>query len=348
MTGTPRRVEALRAAFVVDAESFGTAEASAARLLHHLPSWVRPSLVVSQDVAGFFGRQDDVSVVPLARGRTWAPDAQAALERLNPDVVHVNLASPYGNVAALRAAESVAPTVVTLHADGPLPGEVGEVYERLAAAIAPMRSLTHPLTELGVPPHRVRLVRPGVEIPASPVPPAVRNPVVVGAFGPLTEDQGIDLLIQAVATLARRGRRLQLVIAGDGPERAKLIDRARGLPVRFVGPIADAGPLLRRLDVFCLPARVDVPPSPLLNAMAHGVPCLTTAVGDAVDILAGTASIVPPDDAAALAAGLERLVADAGLRAKVAREARELAVREFDIRRVGEEVGDTLLAATRV
>lgn len=342
-------MEFLRAAFVVDADEFGAPEASVAKLLHHLPSWVRPSLVVSQDVAGFFGqREPEVNVVPLARGRSWAPDAQAVLEQLRPDVVHVNLAAPYGNVAALRAAESVAPTVVTLHADGPLPGESGEVYERLAAAIAPMRSLVHPLTELGVPPHRVRLIRPGVDIPASPVALVDRRPFVIGAVAPLAAEQGLDLLIQAVATLSKRGRRLQLIIAGDGPDRATLIDRARGLPVRFVGPIADSGPLLRRLDVFCLPARVDVPPSALLNAMAHGVPCLTTAVGDAVEVLAGAASIVPPDDANALVSALERLVRDGALRAKLAREARVLAMREFDISRVGEEIGDTLLAATRV
>lgn len=342
-------MESLHAAFVVDADEFGAPETSVARLLRHLPSWVRPSLVVSQEVAAFFGQLEaEVRIVPLARGRTWAPDVQATLEHLRPDVVHVNLAAPAGNVAALRAAESVAPTVVTLHADGPLPGETGEVYERVAAAIAPMRSLIHPLTDLGVPPHRVRLIRPGVDIPQSPVAPVGRGPAVVGAVAPLAAEQGLDLLIQAVATLSRRGVPLQLMIAGDGPDRAELIDRARGLPVRFVGPVADAGPLLRRLDVFCLPARADVPASSLLNAMAHGLPCLTTAVGDSVDLLAGAASIVPPDDVTALTGALARLVGDAALRAKLAGQARDLATRVFDVRRVGDEIGDTLLAASQV
>lgn len=335
-------------AFVVDADSFGVAEAQVARLLRVLPGSIRPSLVVSREVAAFFGHQAGATVVPLARGRTWAPDVQAALERLSPDLVHVNLAEPGGNAAALRAAESVAPTTVTLHADGPLPPDDWDVYQRLAAAFTPLRSLVHTLTELGVPVHRVHRIRPGVAIPASPVAPRTRTPVVLGAVAPLDGDQGLDLLVQAVAALVRRGRPVQLLIAGDGPDRATLIDRARGLPIRFLGPVADAAPLLRRLDVFCLPARQEVPPAPLLNALAHGLPCLTTAVGDAVETLAGAATIVPADDVVALMAGLDRLVTDGGLRAMLGRAGRDLAVRDFDLRRVGAEVADALVAAARV
>ncbi|GAB2993760.1 glycosyltransferase family 4 protein [Amycolatopsis acidiphila] len=341
-------MDSLQVAFVVDADSFGVAEAQVARLLRFLPSWIRPSLVVSQEVATFFGHQPGATVVPLARGRTWAPDVQAALERLRPDVVHVNLPEPGGNAAALRAAESVAPTVVTLHADGPLPSDAWDVYQGLAGAFAPLRSLVHTLTELGVPAHRVRRIRPGVEIPASPVTPGARVPVVLGAVAPLVPEHGLDLLVQAVAALTRRGRSVQVLIAGDGPDRAILIDRARGLPIRFVGPVADAVPLLRRLDVFCFPARQEVPPGPLLNAMAHGLPCLTTAVGDAVEVLAGGAAIVAADDVVALTGGIDRLVTEVGLRTMLGRAGRELAIREFDVRRVGAEVGEALLAAARV
>lgn len=341
-------MDSLHVAFVVDADSFGVAEAQVARLLRVLPRSIRPSLVVSREVAAFFGHRSGATVVPLARGRSWAPDVQAALERLAPDVVHVNLAAPGGNSAALRAAESVAPTTVTLHGDGPLPPDGWDVYPRLAAAFAPLRSLVHTLTELGVPAHRVYRIRPGVQIPASPVEPTARTPVVLGAVAPFEPEQGLDLLVQAVAALVRRGRPVQLLIAGDGPGRAALIDRARGLPIRFLGPVADATPLLRRLDVFCLPARQEVPPAPLLNAMAHGVPCLTTAVGDAVEALAGAATIVPADDVLSLTGGLDRLVTEAGLRAMLGRAGRDLAVRDFDLRRVGAQVADAFVAAARV
>lgn len=341
-------MDALHVAFVVDADAFGVAEAQVPRLLRCLPDSIRPSLVVSREVAAFFGNRPGATVVPLARGRSWAPDVHAALERLRPDVVHVNLAGPSGNTAALRAAESVAPTTVTLHAGGDFPPDGWDVYPRLAGAFAPLRSLVHTLTELGVPAHRVRRIRPGVEIPASPVEPRARVPVVLGAVAPLDPGQGLDLLVQAVASLVRRGRTVRLLIAGDGGDRATLVDRARGLPVRFVGPVADAGPLLRRLDVFCLPARQEVPPAPLLNALAHGVPCLTTAVGDAVETLAGAATIVAADDVVALTGGLDRLVTESGLRAMLARAGRELAVRDFDMRRVGAEVGEALHAAARV
>ncbi|GAA5152530.1 hypothetical protein GCM10023214_04570 [Amycolatopsis dongchuanensis] len=340
--GTRPAVDSLHAAFVIDAVSFGAPEAHVARLLRFLPPEVRPSLVVSREVAGFFGPRPGLRVVPSARGRSWAPGTQAVLAELAPDVVHVDLPDPTSNAAALRAATSVAPTVATLHTAGHPSAELWDVYGRLAGAFAPLRSLVRTLAELGVPAQRVHRIRPGVEIPANPVAVRTQTPVVVGAVAPLSGEQGLDLLVQAAATLVRRGRAVRVLIAGDGPERAALIDRARGLPVRFVGPVADAIPLLRRVDVFCAPARQEVPPGALLTALAHGLPCLTTAVGDAVDILAGAAAVVPPDDADALASGLERLVTDAGLRVKLARAGRELAVRDFDVRRAAAEVAETL------
>ncbi|KAA9161353.1 glycosyltransferase family 4 protein [Amycolatopsis acidicola] len=327
----------LHVALVVDSGTFGAAELYTTRLLRHLPGWVRRSLVVNQEVAGPFLREFgpvmDVKVVPLAKHASWAPEAGAALADLAPDVVQVNLADPASNLALVRAAESVAPTVATLHGGGAtdtfLP-DAWQAYRNLAGAVAPTNTLVGLLKKLGV--RNARRILPGVEIPDEPVPPRRRTPVVLGAIAPLVLEDGLDLLVRAVAQLRRRGRPIQLLLAGSGPDRAALIERTRGLPVRLLGPLPDSSKLLRRLDIFCEPDRWEALPYPLLEALAHGLPAVTTAIGSTMEVLAGAATIVPSGDADALTATLERLVLDDKLRAKLAPAARAVARREFDVR----------------
>ncbi|GHF22070.1 hypothetical protein GCM10017786_65370 [Amycolatopsis deserti] len=329
----------LSVALVVDNEGFGSAEVYVRRLLRFLPPWVAPSLVVGEGLAGAFPERVPKQIVPSAVRSVWAPQIEGALRALSPDVVHVNLADAGANLAALQAAESVAPTVATLHRTGGAPESsvVWDCYRRLAGAVAPSRIVEARLRELGTPAERVRRIRPGVEVPPEPVEPSDRAPVVIGAIGVT----GLDLL-PAVAALRRRGREVRVLVAGDGRD---LAERARGLPVRFLGRLRDVSAFLRGLDVFCLPSRRDTLSLAVLEAMAHGLPCVTTAVGETVEELAGAAMIVPPGDAPALAGALDRVSTDLALRRKLAHAAREKAAEDFEVRRMAAETAEALAAA---
>ncbi|NIH78849.1 glycosyltransferase family 4 protein [Amycolatopsis viridis] len=333
-------MERLNVALVVDNEAFGGAETYVRRLLRFLPAWVVPSLVVGENLAGAFAERLPVQIVAPAVRAVWAPQIENALRALAPDVVLVNLADAGMNLAAMQAAEAVAPTVATLHRTGgaPVSGAVWDCYRLLAGALAPSRIVEARLRELGVPAERVTRIPPGVEIPPEPVAHPDRTPVVIGAIGGVT---GLDLL-PAVATLRRRGREVRVLVAGDGRD---LAERARGLPVRFAGRVPEVSAFLRELDVVCLPSRRDALSPALLEAMAHGLPCVTTAVGETVEELAGAAMIVPPGEPAALAEALDRVSTDGALRRKLAAAARAKAERDFDVRRMARETAEALAAA---
>ncbi len=144
--------------------------------------------------------------------------------------------------------------------------------------------------------------------------------IVLCCIGRLTEQKGVDILLEAFRLLEPSKRNLHLWLIGDGPQRAALEAQARqfGLDtaVQFLGFRNDVPDLLLAADVFVLPSRYEAMPVSVLEAMAAGLPCVVTDVGDnAVLVEDGVSGrVVPPQDPAALAAALEQLLVDAELR----------------------------------
>jgi glycosyltransferase involved in cell wall biosynthesis len=136
--------------------------------------------------------------------------------------------------------------------------------------------------------------------------PAAADLVFVGELRLL---KGVDVLIQAIASLAEQGHSLTATIVGDGPDRAAFEAqvKARGLAerVRFVGarPARAAFASGRLLVV---PSRAESLPYIVLEAAAAGVPLITTKVGGIPEIFGpDSAELVAPGDPAALAAAIE-------------------------------------------
>lgn len=144
------------------------------------------------------------------------------------------------------------------------------------------------------------------------------------AIGRLVHLKGYDLLIRAVAKV--RGKRdVRLMLIGEGEERAELgrLVSELGLTdtVMFCGHQENPWRFAARADVLALTSRTEAFPSVLVEAMALGVPILATAcsAGVAECLQNGACGlIVPTGDVDAIAAGLERLLDDAELRATVA------------------------------
>jgi glycosyltransferase involved in cell wall biosynthesis len=185
----------------------------------------------------------------------------------------------------------------------------------------------------GAPPERVVVIRNAVGAEAFADPdPAARAALegffprpprrIVGAAGRLSPEKGFDRLIDAAALVTRANPDAGFVIFGDGPLRAALAQRIaeRGLQERFVlaGFRSDLQRFLPVLDLAVLSSLTEGLPVILLEALAAGVPAVSTAVGGTPEVIDDGVHgyLVPPGDAEALASRiLDALRDDPGRRA---------------------------------
>jgi glycosyltransferase involved in cell wall biosynthesis len=150
---------------------------------------------------------------------------------------------------------------------------------------------------------------------------------LVGIVATLRSWKGHRHLVEAMRGLPEH---VQLVMVGDGPQRAALealVDRTgQRARVRFAGDQKDVLPWLRALDVFVLPSYANEGvPQALIQAMMTGLPCITTHVGSIAELAVHerTALVTKPEDPPSLRAAIERLLGDASLRARLGAAARE-------------------------
>lgn len=159
---------------------------------------------------------------------------------------------------------------------------------------------------------------------------------VIGIVATLRSWKGHAYLLEAIAALARND--LHLLIVGDGPQRDNLEKQVKTLQltenVTLTGNQENVVPWLQACDMFALPsyANEGVPQS-LMQAMACGVPVISTPVGSIEEIIQHqvTGLLVPPKDSVALARALELLLDDLNLRNTLRLNALRFARQHFSL-----------------
>ena len=152
-----------------------------------------------------------------------------------------------------------------------------------------------------------------------------RSALVLGFAGRLSQEKGLSFLLQALANGGLRDpEAICLVIAGDGPLIAQLRSEAHTLGLeavtRFLGQIEYMPSFYRTVDILVVPSVRETQPMVVLEAMASGVPVVSTAVGDTPAMLRGEAGIVvPAQQTAAILGAIQRLSGDPQLRARIIR-----------------------------
>ena len=178
------------------------------------------------------------------------------------------------------------------------------------------------------------------------------GPPVVLCVARLVEKKGLADLVEAASILKRHGRPFRARIVGEGPLRQALERRVAQLglqePVTFAGaePHEKVRLAYRRAAVFVLPCVVaadgdrDGIPTVLLEAMASGLPVVSTSVSGIPEVIESERDglLVPPNDPNALARAMDRLLVDPHLRDRLARAARAKVEERFSIDRSADQL----------
>jgi len=159
--------------------------------------------------------------------------------------------------------------------------------------------------------------------------------------GRLTPAKGQHMLIDAVERLTQQGRRVRLRLLGSGPDEASL--RKQSAQNRILDYVVFAGAMnqdrIRSFyavaDLFCLPSFAEGLPVVLMEAMAMGIPCVSTQITGIPELIRNGIDglLVPPSDLEALVGALARLIDDAALRERFARSGRKRILKQYDLHR---------------
>lgn len=164
----------------------------------------------------------------------------------------------------------------------------------------------------GYPLDRLVVVPNGIDVRRFAPDPTARDTVrsgwdvepdelLIGLVGRLDPVKGHDVLIRAVAPLLAPTR-ARLVFVGDGPDQYRAeMDRvaaAAGVSARltWAGARTDMPAVYNALDLLVSASHGEGFPNAVAEAMACGVPCVVTAVGDSADLVGDTGWVSPPDD----------------------------------------------------
>jgi glycosyltransferase involved in cell wall biosynthesis len=180
-----------------------------------------------------------------------------------------------------------------------------------------------------------------------------RDARVIGWHGRVSlHKKGLDVFVEAWAELLRRrpGSDTRLLLVGTGHDAVALRRLLAAVPGkahwvdRFISDGAEVAAILSAADVYAFPSRLEGFAVALIEAMACALPVVAADASGVRDALggAGAGTIVPADDAPALAAELERVLDDPAGAAMLGRSARAHAVRLFSPERVGAQLRSVL------
>ncbi|MBI3323819.1 MAG: glycosyltransferase family 4 protein [Candidatus Omnitrophica bacterium] len=206
------------------------------------------------------------------------------------------------------------------------------------------------------PPHHVTLVINGVDVDRLSEPVSaeearrfretngLRSARVVGSIGRLSPVKGLDDLLRSVPVLAKEFPDLQVLLVGDGPAREDLVRLAYelGIADRVVisHAVEDIRVPMAMMRVFAAPALEEGFGLSIVEAMASGVPVVTTRSGGPGEIIEDgkCGFVVEPRDVDGIARAVRILLSDERLRAGFVEEARARAREHYDLKRMVREV----------
>ncbi len=327
---------------------------------HELTLVVEPGSPI-EDLA----RREGLPLQRLCMQKWCYPSALWRVRRLirglRPDIVHVN-SSRDSWIASLagRMINPRPPIVRTRHISTPLNQSLTTrwLYHRLLdKVIVTGGELTRRglIERDGMAPERVAAFPIGIDVshfkPGTPTNnlreelglPASEQ--LVGLISYLRSYKGLEYFIDAAARVVAQQKGVTFVISGRGPEeerlRRRIAEQGVGHRVRMLGYREDLLNVFHSLDLFVIPSvEGDTIPQVLMQALAVGLPVISTTVGSIPDVVRNgeTGFVVPPRDAVALAERIHYLLGRDDLRWQMGEAGRALVERSYSIDRMLDEL----------
>jgi glycosyltransferase involved in cell wall biosynthesis len=281
-----------------------------------------------------------VHQVPRLGLRAWAVGALRRLASKGKfELVHLN--EPHAlTVAWLAGVQKKVPMVVSRRVAYALhPSPLARArYLSVRRILAVSKFVEKSILNSGMTLENVEVVYEGVEVPPLVTPEARRrarqrwgvseHEWLLGCVGYLLPEKGQEFVVCALPAVRAKIPGARLLLAGDGPCRARLEALARDLGLRdaviFAGFVEDVPQVYAALDVFVFPSLAEPLGTSLLAAMAWGLPVLAVASGGVPEYAedGNNGLLVPRPDTDLFAAGLLRLLGEESLRMRLGREAR--------------------------
>jgi glycosyltransferase involved in cell wall biosynthesis len=347
-----RTLSPLRVVVYTDAMGIGGAEISLSHLVTQVSPDMRPTVIgVSAPVVDAIAahRPSAARIVLPAVGLPAIAAHLTTFHRLQPDVVHLNLCTPWACATGLTAALSLPKTRVvrvdqlplrttdamtlwrtrwlSLRVDAHI--AVGEASARRMEDFYALGRGTVQSIPNGVP-----------DVAVDPIPSRDRHhqPLLVGSIGRLDAMKAHDVLLRAIAQVDD----VQVEILGDGEQRAALERLAVELGIRdrvhLPGWIDQPRIRLVNYDLFVLPSRSEGFPLAIVEAMLAARPVIAMRVGSIAEAVLHheTGLLIEKDDVMGLVTALRHLKDDVALRDRMGQRGRAIAVEHFTAAQMAE------------
>ena len=356
----------IRVAFVVHVMHVAGVEVLVRETIHRLGNRIEPT-IFCLDGIGSIGEQlrgEGVPVICLNRipnGRDFGVSTRMAAEIRDRgvEVVHAHQYSPFFYAAFAKPLTGFSFSLIQTEHGRKYPDRVSPlrravnrlVLDRLADSVnACCRFSGRALSQVdGFRGNRLEVIDNGIDLGRysehEPVcelrtrlglDPGRQYIACVARFHPIKDH---SMLVRAFAVVAGKLPKVDLLLAGEGPDREMLEELIRTLGitdrVRFLGVRQDVPDLMRAVDLFAMTSMSEAASLTLMEAMASGRPVVVTDVGGNPELVRRGVDgfLVPRGDAAACADAMFKILSDPALGERMGAAGRERALEQFDLNR---------------
>jgi len=286
-------------------------------------------LVSMQSIAAVVraARRYDVSVIHSNEVPSFQPGGYAARMLRIPSVTHVRF---FDRTAGYRWFLRSKFSSALFVSESLLTSAIAESPELFSGRSSVLYDAVEPRANWSA--HEQREARLSLGLPT--------ERTIVALTGQIAEVKGIWDFVDAARILASRGADPFFAVLGDdlktgGKLRTAMEQRVAALELtarfKFLGFRKNAPELVQAFDIIAVPSHVEPLGNATLEAMAAGRPVIGSRVGGIPEMVVDgeTGTLVPPSNPTALAAAIERIVSDVGLRAAMSHNARTRATKHF-------------------